>query len=124
MSRTDAITTAGAAPAHSPVHVAGIDALRALAVLAVITYHLNPDLLVSTILLTMYDGRTLHSREVVQSVVEHFGETVFHTVISRTVKFPDATAAGLPITGFAPSSAAAEAYRTVARELVSRGCAP
>ena len=39
----------------------------------------------------MYDGRTLHSREVVASVVEHFGDQVFHTVISRTVKFPDAS---------------------------------
>ena len=48
----------------------------------------------------MYDGRTLHSREVVQSVVEHFGETVFHTVISRTVKFPDATLEGKPITTY------------------------
>jgi peptidoglycan/LPS O-acetylase OafA/YrhL len=45
VSRTDATTTTGAAPAHSPAHVAGIDALRALAVLAVIAYHLNPDLL-------------------------------------------------------------------------------
>ena len=55
---------------------------------------LNPRLEVDGILATMYDGRTLHSREVVRSVVDHFGDQVFHTVISRTVKFPDASAGG------------------------------
>lgn len=55
-----------------------------------ITDRLNPRLQVDGILATMYDGRTLHSREVVKSVVDHFGDRVFHTVISRTVKFPDA----------------------------------
>ena len=48
---------------------------------------------VDGILATMYDCRTLHSREVVARVVDHFGDQVFHTVISRTVKFPDATLA-------------------------------
>ena len=52
---------------------------------------LNPRLQVDGILATMYDGRTLHSREVVARVVEAFGDRVFHTVIGRTVKFPDAT---------------------------------
>ena len=69
----------------------------------------------------MYDGRTLHSREVVRSVVDHFQERVFHTVISRTVKFPDATLAAEPITAYAPGTAAAESYRQLARELISRG---
>ncbi len=62
-----------------------------------ITDRLNPRLQVDGILATMYDGRTLHSREVVRSVVDHFGDQVFHTVISRTVKFPDATLAAEPI---------------------------
>ncbi len=82
---------------------------------------LNPRLTVDGILATMYDGRTLHSREVVRSVVDHFQDLVFHTVISRTVKFPDATLAAEPITTYAPSSPAAESYRQLARELIARG---
>ena len=86
-----------------------------------VTDRLNPRLQVDGILATMYDGRTLHSREVVRSVVDHFQDRVFHTVISRTVKFPDATLAAEPITQYASSHAAAEAYRQLARELISRG---
>ncbi|MGN6752429.1 MAG: ParA family protein [Intrasporangium sp.] len=85
-----------------------------------ITDRLNPRLQVDGILATMYDGRTLHSREVVRSVVDHFGEQVFHTVISRTVKFPDATLAAEPITAYAPSHSGADAYRQLARELIAR----
>ena len=50
------------------------------------------------ILATMYDGRTLHGREVFARVVEAFGDDVFDTVISRTVRFPETTVAGEPIT--------------------------
>jgi chromosome partitioning protein len=82
---------------------------------------LNPRLVVDGILATMYDGRTLHSKEVVRSVVDHFGDQVFHTVISRTVKFPDASLAAEPITTYASTHAAAEAYRQLARELITRG---
>ncbi|OLT22581.1 chromosome partitioning protein [Ornithinimicrobium sp. CNJ-824] len=89
-----------------------------------ITDRLNPRLQVDGILATMYDGRTLHSREVVRSVVDHFQDTVFHTVISRTVKFPDATLAAEPITSYASTHSGAEAYRQLARELVARGGAP
>jgi len=86
-----------------------------------ITDRLNPRLQVDGILATMYDARTLHSREVVKSVVDHFGDQVFHTVISRTVKFPDATLAAEPITTYAPTHGAATAYRQLARELIARG---
>ncbi|ANS77818.1 Chromosome (plasmid) partitioning protein ParA [Serinicoccus hydrothermalis] len=89
-----------------------------------ITDRLNPRLEIDGILATMYDGRTLHSREVVRSVVDHFGDTVFHTVISRTVKFPDATLAAEPITSYASTHSGAEAYRQLARELIARGGAP
>jgi chromosome partitioning protein len=82
---------------------------------------LNPRLEIDGILATMYDGRTLHSREVVARVVEAFGDQVFHTVISRTVKFPDASVAAEPITSYASTSPGAEAYRQLARELVARG---
>jgi chromosome partitioning protein len=86
-----------------------------------ITDRLNPRLQVDGILATMYDGRTLHSREVVRSVVDHFGEQVFHTVISRTVKFPDATLAAEPITSYSSEHSGANAYRQLARELIARG---
>ena len=82
---------------------------------------LNPRLEVDGILATMYDARTLHAREVVARVVEAFGDDVLHTVIRRTVKFPDATVAAEPITTYAPTHAGATAYRQLARELVARG---
>jgi chromosome partitioning protein len=82
---------------------------------------LNARLEIDGILATMYDSRTLHSREVVQRVVEAFGDHVFHTVISRTVKFPDATVAAEPITSYAATHPGAEAYRSLARELIARG---
>ena len=86
-----------------------------------ITDRLNPRLEVDGILATMYDSRTLHSKEVVASVVEHFGDRVFHTVISRTVKFPDASLAAEPITTYDSTHKGAGAYRQLARELIARG---
>ncbi|MFN2560875.1 MAG: ParA family protein [Jatrophihabitans sp.] len=81
---------------------------------------LNPELKLDGILATMYDGRTLHGREVFSRVLEAFGDTVFDTVISRTVRFPETTVAGEPITSWAPSSSGAKAYRNLAREVISR----
>lgn len=82
---------------------------------------LNPVIELDGVLATMYDPRTLHSREVLERVVEAFGDDVLETVIGRTVKFPDASVAGVPITQFAPEHPAAQAYLRLARELVSRG---
>jgi chromosome partitioning protein len=81
---------------------------------------LNPELEIEGILATMYDSRTLHSREVLARVVEAFGDRVFHTVINRTIRFPETTVAGEPITSYASTSAGAEAYRQLAREVLSR----
>jgi chromosome partitioning protein len=82
---------------------------------------LNPAIELDGILATMYDPRTLHSREVLERVVEAFGTQVLETVIGRTVKFPDASVAAAPITTFAPDHSAADSYRQLARELVARG---
>ena len=82
---------------------------------------LNPAITLDGLLATMYDARTLHSREVLERVVEAFGDDVLETVIGRTVKFPDASVSGVPITEFAPEHAAAQAYLRLARELVARG---
>jgi chromosome partitioning protein len=81
---------------------------------------LNPQLKLDGILATMYDGRTLHGREVYSRVVEAFGDTVYDTVITRTVRFPETTVAGEPITSWAPSSTGAKAYRDLAREVIAR----
>ncbi|HXT43646.1 MAG TPA: ParA family protein [Pseudonocardiaceae bacterium] len=81
---------------------------------------LNPKLTVTGILATMYDPRTLHAREVMARVVQAFGDTVFDAVIARTVRFPETTVAGEPITRWAPKSAGAKAYRALAREVIAR----
>ncbi len=81
---------------------------------------LNPELELEGILATMYDARTLHGREVLSRVVEAFGDRVYDTVIARTVRFPETTVAGEPITTWAPSSAGAVAYRNLAKEVLSR----
>ena len=103
-------------------------ALRGVAILQHITKKvqrsLNETLGIDRVLATMYDSRTHPSREVMELLRENFGDKVFKSVISRTVKFPDATRVAEPITSYAPSSEAADAYRTVARELISRGGAP
>jgi chromosome partitioning protein len=81
---------------------------------------INPKLKIDGILATMFDMRTLHAREILTEVVEQFGEVVFHTLITRTVRFPETNKLGEPITTYAPSSVAANAYRQLARELISR----
>ena len=81
---------------------------------------LNPKLDITGILATMFDPRTLHSKEVMARVVEAFGDTVFDSVINRTVRFPETTVAGEPITKWAPKSAGAAAYRALAREVIAR----
>jgi chromosome partitioning protein len=99
-------------------------ALRGVALLtdtiSKVRERLNPQLGITGILATMFDSRTLHAREVLDRVVEAFGDTVFHTVISRTVRFPDATVAGEPITTFSSNSPGAVAYRALAVELLQR----
>lgn len=81
---------------------------------------LNPKLEISGILLTRYDPRTVNSREVMARVVERFGDLVFDAVITRTVRFPETSVAGEPITTWAPRSTGAIAYRALAREFIDR----
>jgi chromosome partitioning protein len=81
---------------------------------------LNPNLEILGILATMFDPRTLHTREVQHRVREAFGDLVFQAVINRTVRFPETTVAGEPITTWAPASAGAAAYRLLAREVLAR----
>lgn len=85
---------------------------------------LNERLKIDGILATMFDPRTLHSRNMLNQLNEEYGPMVFRSVIKLTVKFKDSSEKGRPVTQYAPSSEAAELYRTVAREMVDRGCAP
>lgn len=81
---------------------------------------LNFDLEITGILVTMFDRRTTHAREVMSRVVEVFEDRVFDTVITRTVRFPETSVAGEPIITWAPSSPGAEQYRNLAREVIER----
>src|SRR5487761_672498 len=85
-----------------------------------VQHRLNPNLTIDGLLGTMYDSRTLHTREVLASIVNGFGDKVFHTVINRTVRFPDATVAGEPITSFDSGSMGANSYRELAKEVLER----
>jgi len=99
-------------------------ALRGVALLKTtidkVRERLNPKLEIDGVLGTMFDGRTLHGREVMERLVEAWGDTVFHTVIRRTVKFSDSTVAGEPITSYASDSTGADSYRQLAREVLGR----
>jgi chromosome partitioning protein len=99
-------------------------ALRGVALLKTtidkVRERLNPKLEIDGVLGTMFDGRTLHGREVMERLVEAWGDTVFHTVIRRTVKFSDSTVAGEPITSYASDSGGADSYRQLAREVLAR----
>lgn len=81
---------------------------------------LNPQLEVEGVLLTMFDGRTTLSADVVEQVREHFGETTYRTVIPRTVRLSEAPSYGEPIEAFDPMSRGAIAYRELAREFRRR----
>ena len=99
-------------------------ALRGVALLKTtidkVRERLNPKLEIDGLLGTMFDGRTLHSREVMDRLVNAWGDKVFHTVIRRTVKFSDSTVAGEPITTYASSSTGADHYRQLAKEVLAR----
>ena len=83
--------------------------------------HLNPALHVSTILLTMYDGRTKLADQVTTEVRNHFGDTVLRTVIPRSVKVSEAPGFGQTVLGYDPGSRGAMSYIDAAREIAERG---
>ena len=80
---------------------------------------LNPGLAVRGVVVTMYDGRTRLSREVVEEVRSYFGGRVFQALIPRSVRLAEAPSHGLPIAVYAPSSVGARAYAALARELLA-----
>lgn len=82
---------------------------------------LNPTLDIFGVLLTMYDGRTTLSRQVVEEVRGYFGKTVFGTLIPRTVKLSEAPSFGQPITQYDPTGKGAQSYMNLAKEVIQRG---
>ena len=81
---------------------------------------LNPRLRVEGIVATMYDGRTLHAKEVLARVQDAFGKRLFQTPIRKTIRFAEAPVVGEPIRSYAPNSPGAHSYRRLAEEVLDR----
>jgi len=81
---------------------------------------LNPRLRLEGIIATMFDSRTIHTREVLERVREAFGDAVYKTTINKTIRFAEAPVAGEPILTYSSRSKGADAYRDLAREVLSR----
>ena len=86
--------------------------------LAMVLENLNPDVKIEGILPTMFDRRTLHSREAVEILEENFGDLVFKTRIRKTVRYAEAPVKGSSVLKYDPSGTAAEAYRDLAKEVL------
>ncbi len=82
---------------------------------------LNPNLKIAGILPTMHNERTLHAREVLDMLKEHFPKHVFNTVIKETVKFKESSVDGTSILEYAKNSEAAKAYQSLAKEVMGNG---
>lgn len=92
-----------------------------LATVDMVRAHLNPELAVSTIVLTMYDARTRLAAGVAQEVREHFGDQVLKTAIPRSVRVSEAPSYGQTVMTYDPGSPGALSYLEAAREIVTRG---
>ena len=96
----------------------GVELLRET--ISKVQERLNNRLKIDGVLATMVDARTHHTRDTIAAVYDMFGDAVMHTIVSRTVKFPETTKAGVSIIEQAPTSPGATAYRNMAWELVER----
>jgi len=86
--------------------------------LAMVRENLNPEVRVEGIVPTMYDGRTLHAREAIEILEEHFGDLVYETRIRKTVRYAEAPVKGSSVLRYEPSGPAAQAYRDLAKEVL------
>jgi chromosome partitioning protein len=87
--------------------------------LSMIRENLNPNVEIQGILPTMFDGRTLHSREAIEILQENFGDLVFNTRIKKTVRYAEAPVRGSSVLKYDPTGNAAEAYRELAKEVLN-----
>jgi chromosome partitioning protein len=92
--------------------------------LSMIRENLNPDVRIRGILPTMFDGRTLHSREAVEILQENFGNLVFDTRIRKTIRYAEAPVKGTSVLKYDSNGTAARAYRDLAQEVLRNGKAP
>jgi chromosome partitioning protein len=86
--------------------------------LAMVRENLNPHVGVEGIVATMYDGRTLHSREAIEILEENFGDLVYRTRIRKTIRYAEAPVKGSSVLKYDPNGPAAEAYRELAKEVL------
>ena len=91
-----------------------------LATLDLIRDHLNPDLAIKGVVLTMYDARTRLSADVAAEVRRHLADRVFQTIIPRNIRLAEAPSHGRPISSYSPESSGASAYAALAQELRTR----
>jgi chromosome partitioning protein len=91
--------------------------------LTMIRENLNPEVGIQGILPTMFDNRTLHSREAVEILEENFGDLVFGTRIRKTIRYAEAPVKGSSVLKYDPTGSAAEAYRELAKEVLN-GASP
>jgi len=89
--------------------------------LAMIRESLNPDVEIAGILPTLCDLRTLHAKEAIEILEENFGDRVFASRIRKTVRFAEAPVKGMSVLKYDPAGKAAQAYRDLAREVLSHG---
>jgi chromosome partitioning protein len=89
--------------------------------LSMIRENLNPDVQIAGILPTMVDTRTLHAKEALEILEENFGDRVFGARIRKTVRFAEAPVKGMSVLKYDPSGKAADAYRQLAKEVLSNG---
>jgi chromosome partitioning protein len=82
---------------------------------------MNPQLKISGILLTMFDGRTKLSQDVARQVTEYFRDRVFKTIVPRNIRLSEAPSHGLPVMYYDPTCIGARSYEAVAEELINRG---
>jgi chromosome partitioning protein len=87
--------------------------------LTMIRENLNPHVQIEGILPTMYDSRTLHSREALEILQENFGKLVFETRIRKTIRYAEAPVKGTSVLKYDPTGRAAEAYRELAKEVLN-----
>jgi len=87
--------------------------------LEMIRENINPKVKIKGILPTLYDGRTVHGRESVEVLRENFGPLVFDTVVRKTIRFAEAPVQGSSVLKYDPRGKGAEAYRSLAREVLN-----
>jgi len=82
--------------------------------------HLNPRLRIEGILPTMLDRRTVHAKEALELLEEHFGDQIFATRVKKTIRFAEAPVKGMSVLRYDPDSLAAQTYRDLAKEVLAR----